>query len=161
MLTITESVPDTGYLGPSDDEMFKLAAIVRREAPWIDPFTDAGFARAHLATGLMFRLPDTDRRYAWHSQVGFINEVLAELCLPGVSGPAALAGIVGHGGEIPLRRYDSSMGQLLEVGLARFRPGSGCGNLWKTVLATGELAEPLPARPVPGAPRGLPMFRVA
>lgn len=156
---VIEELNELGFVEPNYDQLVKLADIVRTLAPWVDAFSDAGFGRALLATGVMFRTADTDRSLAWHSHVSHVNDVLETFGLGAVSGPSVLAACLAHC-DILYRRHDGNEGQLLEVGLSRWGPGGNCQNEWRKLLAGGPLRAPLPPRPMPGHPAGLPTFSV-
>jgi hypothetical protein len=144
---IVEALPHTNFEQPTSAELRELARLVWAAHPWLPICGEAEFGRAFYATGFMWRLPEPSPRFFFHSYVDDCCNFLARLGLDEVEGPAVMGAILGHA-DIKYRLADSSVGQLLEVGLSANGPGAKCRNAWRRVLETGELLPPLPPRGV-------------
>ena len=158
-VTVTISVPRTGFQRPTADELQELARRVDDEHDWLVPCSEDAFARAFTAVGFMFRLPEPSRKLAFSAHVNSANSVLERLGLSGVAGNALLAAMIAHS-DVPWRAQAMHLGQPLECGLHPFA-GRPCSNAYRRVLAGEPLTPPLPPRPLPGAPSvPLPRFSI-
>jgi hypothetical protein len=157
MVTITEAgrtsmfrtlPPDTGAQIPDAKQLRSLRKIVAAAHPWIggdisvdSEESDREFATAFRAVGRFFRLeaPDETRSFGW-----IIDQANARLSEQ-VSGPMFLAACLASG-DVVWRRGDTSVGQLLTVGLNPFR-GLKANNRWLAILSgTGNILSPAPPR---------------
>jgi len=157
----TISAPQTGAQMPSDAELERLLAIVRRAHPWLvkddgpEAFDLESFKTAFWATTLFFRThaPRQDRRFmSFVEHVVDVHDVF-------VFGPAFLSAVISTG-EVPWQRQDLAAGRTLEVGLDPYA-GLTSRNTWRDILSgRASLLAPV-ARKMPGqAPSDLPSVRV-
>jgi hypothetical protein len=139
MVTVSYSLPHTGFCPPSKDEAGKLMRIVdggRPELGLVASVDLSEFRYALRASGFMFRTVEPVSKYAFAHFLDAGNALLSERWgAPGVSGVAFLGAIHAHA-DISWRRADASLGLLLEIGLNEFQ-GRQCENAWRGLL-TGE-----------------------
>jgi hypothetical protein len=156
MVTITHALNDTGFGEmPTDKELASLLKIVlaahadiaRAAAPHVD-FAEQ-FRNAFLAVGYLFRLDQPNSKRFFSAFVEDAGEWLVRLGRAPVSGPAFLAAVIAHG-DVPFRKADEQIGQLLEVGLDPYS-GRRCKRGWRDILR-GERSL-LPPTPPPSAGR--------
>jgi hypothetical protein len=164
-VSITYSLPHTGFASPSAAEAAKLARIVDAAHPWIGLIENSDpeeFQRAFTAAGFMFRTADPVSKYAFTHFLDEGNVMLRErMCASSVGAPAFLGAVLAHG-DVCWRKPDPSLGQLLELGLDIHR-GQRCSNAWRGIL-TGErnLLSPMPARQafIDRSTRGVPVATI-
>jgi hypothetical protein len=149
MTTITYSLPNTGYAPPSKDEARRLWHIVDAAYPdlgLIASVDEQEFRRAFSAVGLMYRRDTPDERHALTYFLDSANELISQhLKGSSVSGCALLGAVHAHC-DIPWRKPDRSLGQLLEIGLDPY-VGRRSENHWRGLLdGTRNLMQPTPPR---------------
>jgi hypothetical protein len=149
MVTVTQSWPRTGYYPPDAKEAAALARIVDAAYPDIGLIasTDLSeFRRALSAVGYMFRTAEPVSKYSFIHFVDAANDLLTEhLHGSSVSGTAVFGAMLAHA-DIPWRKADRSIGQMLEVGLNE-HAGRMCENAWRGLLdGTRNLMTPTPTR---------------
>jgi hypothetical protein len=149
MTRIIVSMPQTGFIRPSEDEVAALAHIVDAAHPWLSLIatTDpAEFARAFTAVGLMFRKPEpvTTKYLTYHLSAA--NELLSEhFDAQPVSTNAFIGAVLAHA-DIPWRRGDHLAGQTWELGLDLYS-GAPCSNRWRGLLdGTANLLVATPSK---------------
>lgn len=155
MTAVSVGIPQTKFERPNASEAAGLLRIVKSEyrgKDWFDGVGEAEFARALIGVGVgMWRLREPTAKVYFVSHVDAANDILALLGMAEVSGDAVLAAIIATA-EIPWRRADRSLGQLLEVALNR-DAGLPYENKWRDLLTgTANLLTPLPARPLMAPP---------
>ena len=138
MTAVSVGIPQTKFERPNASEAAGLLRIVKseyRRKDWFDGVGEAEFARALIGVGVgMWRLREPTAKVYFE-----------------VSGDAVLAAIIATA-EMPWRRADRSLGQLLEVALNR-DAGLPYENKWRDLLTgTANLLTPLPARPLMAPP---------
>lgn len=149
MVQIIHSLPSTGFYPPTADEAGRLLRIVAAAHPWlrlVESVELREFRLAMRASGLMYRVAEPVSKYPFSHYVDSANDMLqSRWGAPSISGNAMMGAILAHN-DIPWRRHNPSVGQLLEVGLD-VHSGRQCENRWRDLL-TGErtLLEPVPAR---------------
>jgi hypothetical protein len=160
-VSITYSIPRTGYSPPDTQEAGRLLKIVDAGAPWLKLAANVEvdeFRRAMAASGLMFRASEPVTKYAFGHFVDAANELVMTHGRGGSIGGVAFLGSVLAHADVCWRRADGSVGQMLEVGLDVYA-GRGCQNAWRGLL-TGErnIMAPMPPRSefVHRAAKGVP-----
>jgi hypothetical protein len=159
MVTITTLPPSTGAIMPDAKQLRSLRRIVAAAHPWIDGIAvdseeaDREFWRAFWAVRRFYRteLPDETRGFG--ALLDDANLSLRE----SIGGAMFLAACLASG-DVVWRRGDTSVGQLLTVGLNPFR-GLKANNRWLAILSgTGNILSPMPPRQefVQRAARGVP-----
>jgi hypothetical protein len=151
MTTITIELPSTGFESPDADELGKLARIVHAADPAFPDFSEPDaideFARAFVAAGYFFRLPAPCTTRYFASILDDANVFLTtRLRWQAIGGRAFLAAIVAAS-DVPWRRAEPAIGQLLEVGLDPFS-GLRTRNRWRGLIdGTANLIAPTPPPP--------------
>jgi hypothetical protein len=149
MVTVTYSLPATGYQPPTAEEAAKLMRIVDAGAPWLALAATtnlAEFRRAFTAIGLMFRKSEPDTTHAFSHFIDAANDMLSQRWSAESVSATAVLGAILASGDICWRRADRGCGQLLEVGLDVHHGRQALPN-WRGLL-TGErnLLASLPPR---------------
>jgi hypothetical protein len=143
---ITHSLPATALEMPSPEQLRKLRAIVVAAHPWLaddSPRAEQAFARSFWSAGMMFRTASPCESEYFQTFVYYANELLAEYNLEAVDGRSFVCAALSHA-DIPWRKADASIGQLLTVGFNR-HSGAKCRNMWKQLLAgKANLLDPTP-----------------
>jgi hypothetical protein len=142
MTTITQHDPRTNFEEPAADAYPKLLAIVEQAEPGLRGLVHVEeFRRAFRALGFMFRTAQPRSDLYFSSHVEFVNDILARWGVAPVGGNAAFLAMLAHN-DIPIRRANRSIGQLLEAGL---NPCAGirCSNGWRGLLAGAPMLSPV------------------
>jgi hypothetical protein len=143
MVTVTEFNARTGFEEPPTTDIYpRLQEIVEAVEPSLRGKVHVDeFRRAFIALGYMFRTAAPRSDLYFSSHVEAVNAILTRWGAGSTTGEAVFAALRAHG-DIPWRRPDRSVGQLLEAGL---NPHSGikCSNRWKEILNGAPLLAPV------------------
>jgi hypothetical protein len=148
-VSVTYSLPATGFQCPSEDEMGRLMRLTDADAPWLGLSASMDideFGRAFRAVGLMFRKSEPDTSHAFSYFVDAANDTLQQRNGGASVSAAAVLGAILASADIPWRRAVPGAVQLLEVGLD-IHHGRQALPHWRGLL-TGErnLLPSLPPR---------------
>jgi len=161
MVSISTSLPATGLVMPSSDDLRHLRSIVLSQHPWLvdggdrrsEAALEAEFRSAFWAAGLFYRTDAPNRTQYFAHWLDIANSRLASAGSVAVEGNALLCACLAHG-DIVWRR-PSPAGELLEFGVDEHR-GKPCANAWRDVLAGAPLRPPVSTKVRPQDAPGIP-----
>jgi hypothetical protein len=145
---------------PTDAELDKLFTIVSTAYPGEYEHRPKEFKRAMFAIGKLGRLSESSNDRFFVSMLDDANEILRARRLESVNSDMFCAAILAWG-DVPWRGADTSVGQPLEIGLARMHQGAPARPVWREILSgRANLRAPLPPRNVSGSALTYPPPRV-
>ena len=149
-----------GVAMPTDAELAKLLDIVLAAHPGDFRHNLEEFRRAFYAVGRLGRLgePSDDRYFV--SMVDDANEILRARRLESANGDMFCAAVLAWG-DVCWREADASVGQPLELGLAKIYQGTPARPVWRDILSgAANLPPPLPPRNMRASSSSYPEPRV-